>query len=160
MPARSAMCPQRRLLQLCSSRLPAAVLHRWLLLPAKLAVSGQLGVFAGSCLPRMHAALPQCIPPPLEPCSPLPGLPRRIVGTANALAAGWGNAAGGMVQLLMPLLLQVSLQVCRPLKAGRPLLLAAVSVRMPASLPSRRATKAPLGCSSLSCCRPLTSTNS
>ncbi|KAL4436328.1 hypothetical protein ABPG77_009890 [Micractinium sp. CCAP 211/92] len=29
----------------------------------------------------------------------------RIVGTANAVAAGWGNSAGGFVQLLMPLLL-------------------------------------------------------
>ncbi|KAL4420578.1 hypothetical protein ABPG75_010234 [Micractinium tetrahymenae] len=29
----------------------------------------------------------------------------RIVGTANAVAAGWGNSAGGIVQLLMPLLL-------------------------------------------------------
>lgn len=31
----------------------------------------------------------------------------RIVGTANAVAAGWGNSAGGFVQLLMPLLLEV-----------------------------------------------------
>lgn len=31
---------------------------------------------------------------------------RRIVGSANALSAGWGNSAGGFVQLLMPLLLQ------------------------------------------------------
>lgn len=30
----------------------------------------------------------------------------RIVGTANAVAAGWGNSAGGFVQLLMPLLLK------------------------------------------------------
>lgn len=30
----------------------------------------------------------------------------RIVGTANAVAAGWGNSAGGVVQLIMPLLLQ------------------------------------------------------
>lgn len=33
---------------------------------------------------------------------------RRIVGTANAVAAGWGNSAGGFVQLLMPALLAVS----------------------------------------------------
>ncbi|EFN52689.1 hypothetical protein CHLNCDRAFT_138674 [Chlorella variabilis] len=33
-------------------------------------------------------------------------IPYGIVGTANAVAAGWGNSAGGVVQLVMPLLLE------------------------------------------------------
>jgi MFS transporter, NNP family, nitrate/nitrite transporter len=32
----------------------------------------------------------------------------RIVGTANAIAAGWGNSGGGACNLLMPLIYEVS----------------------------------------------------
>lgn len=43
----------------------------------------------------------------VTPHGPVAAYTCRIVGTANAVAAGWGNSAGGFVQLLMPLLLKV-----------------------------------------------------
>lgn len=59
---------------------------------------------------RSSAAEPvaQSVPHPNQTATPLAlALARRIVGAANAVAAGWGNSAGGFVQLLMPLVLQV-----------------------------------------------------